>query len=185
MDNIQDYDCIIGIDPGRNGGLAVCTDNHISAVRMPENLVQIGDFLKHYIDTYGRVIVFLEKLSIRQDDLQGGKVFRIRKMIANQEQLKAIIALHGLPYVEVHPLTWQSRLGLRIVGEQKSDRKRRYKEEASRLYPQVKVTMANCDALLIMRFGTEILSSTTRKDVRWLSSNIVLDKSNDIYKNII
>lgn len=185
MDNYNNnYDCIIGIDPGSNGGLAVEADGHISVCKMPKNITQLGEFLKHYRDNYHNVIVFIEKLAIRHDDLQGGKVFRIKKLIANHEQLKLIVALHSLPYAEVHPLTWQSRLGLRQVGEEKSARKKRYKDVASGLYPSVNTTMWNCDALLIMRYGKTMLESNVRRDTNWMRDNIVINKNNDIYNNI-
>lgn len=177
------YNCIIGIDPGANGGIAVDVGGYVSVCKMPKVVSRLGDFLKYYKDSY-IAIVFIEKLAIRHDDLQGGKVFRIRKMIANQEQLKAVLSLCGLDICEVHPLTWQSRLGLRIVGEEKSERKRRYKTIASELYPQVKVTMWNCDALLIMRYGRTMLESTQLKDVRWLAGNLIINSNNSIYNLI-
>lgn len=181
---MSDYNCIIGIDPGANGGIAVHTGGRVVVSKMPDNLSKLGEFLQHYNGTY-KTICFIEKLSIRHDDLQGGKVFRIRKLIANYESLKAIISLCNVDICEVHPLTWQSRLGLRITGEEKTTRKRRYKEIASSLFPSVKVTMANCDALHIMRFGLIIISSAQRKDIKWLKNNIIINKPNDEIYNCI
>lgn len=180
---MMDYNCIIGIDPGENGGVSVWADGRVTVIKMPKNVALLSDALTYYRQNF-RAVAFVEKLAIRHDDLQGGKVFRIRKMIANQEQLKAVLSLCGLDICEVHPLTWQSRLGLRIIGEEKSERKRRYKTIASELYPQVNVTMWNCDALLIMRYGRTMLESTQRKDVRWLDSNIIINKNNSVYNLI-
>lgn len=180
---MMNYNCIIGIDPGANGGVSVCADGRVTVIKMPKNVALLSDALTHYRQNF-RAVAFIEKLAIRHDDLQGGKVFRIRKMIANQEQLKAVLSLCGLDICEVHPLTWQSRLGLRIVGEGKSERKRRYKTIASELYPQVNVTMWNCDALLIMRYGRTMLESTQRKDVSWLAGNLIINSNNSIYNLI-
>lgn len=180
---MMDYNCIIGIDPGANGGVSVCADGRVTVIKMPRNVALLSDALAYYRQNF-RTVAFVEKLAIRHDDLQGGKVFRIRKMIANQEQLKAVLSLCGLDICEVHPLTWQSRLGLRKVGEEKSERKRRYKDVASGLYPQAKVTMWNCDALLIMRYGRTMLESTQRKDIRWLNDNLVINKNNSVYNLI-
>ena len=177
---MKEYNCIIGIDFGVNGGIAINADGRTVVSKMPKDISAIGEFLQFYKETYNP-ICFVEKLSIRTDDLTGGKVFRIRKMIANQEGIKAIISLAGVDFCEVHPLTWQSRLGLRIVGEEKPVRKRRYKEVAQNLYPQCDVTMANCDALLIMRFGIDILQSDKKKDKKWLSDNIAISKRNVIF----
>lgn len=180
---MSEYNCIIGIDPGANGGIAIDADGRITVQRMPGNTALLGEFLHHYMQNF-KTVVFIEKLQIRQDDLQGGKVFRIRKMMANYEQLKAVVSLCGADLAEVHPLTWQSRLGTRKTGEPKPERKRRYKDIASGLYPQLKVTMANCDALLIMRYGRTVLESTQRKDIYWVADNLVINKNDSIYNLI-
>ena len=180
---MKDYNCIIGIDPGTNGGIAVYTDNHISVCKMPSVITRLDNFLKHYRVNFNPV-VFIEKLAIRHDDLQGGKVFRIRKLIAGYEQLKAVISLCGVDLCEVHPLTWQSRLGLRKVGEEKNVRKIRYKDVASGFYPSVKVTMWNCDALLIMRYGLTIFGSKVRKDIKWLNDNLIVNENDSLYNLI-
>ena len=179
----MEYNCIIGIDPGANGGIAVDDGGRVSVCKMPKVVSKLGDFLRYYKDNYSPV-VFIEKLAIRHDDLHGGKVFRIKSMIANYEQLKAVISLCGIDLCEVHPLTWQSRLGLRKIGEEKQARKRRYKDVASGLYPSVPSTMWNCDALLIMRYGKTIINSTQKKDIKWVRENLIINKNDDIYNYI-
>ncbi len=169
----DNYDCIIGIDPGAAGGLAMWTDSRLLTSPMPKDMAKVADFLDYAKDNYKKPIVFIEKINIRRDDLFGGKVFRIQHMIENLANLKAMISLSGLPMVEIHPATWQTRLRLRIAGEQKTDRKRRYKEIATSLCPQLKVTMKNCDAILIMLCGVQIVTSPSKKDMRWLEKNIV------------
>ena len=72
-----------------------------------------------------------------------------------------------MPYVLVHPMSWQSRLGLRIKGEKKKERKARYKEQAEKLYGG-NVTLWNADALLIMHFGRNVL----QYDQKWLLKNL-------------
>jgi hypothetical protein len=59
---------------------------------------------------------------------------------------------------KVSPTTWQNKLGLRskVIGETYSDRKRRFKTEAQRLFPEIKVTLATCDSLLIAYWGMGI-----------------------------
>ena len=154
--------CVIGIDPGSNGGIAVfILGNLTKVVKMPKNLTDLADFFAYYKENY-KPIVFLEKLSVRPDDVatQGdkanmGKLFRIQKLMANYEHLKALIETAGIPYVMVHPLSWQTRLRLRMRGDKmdKAERKRRYAERAASLYPEIKVALWNADALLIMHFG--------------------------------
>jgi len=86
-----------------------------------------------------------------------GKQFRIAHMVSGYKMLKQVIEMSGLELIEVHPATWQSKLKLRIKGENKTDRKKRYKDTAQRLYPDIKVTMNNCDALLILKYAEAYL----------------------------
>lgn len=154
--------CVIGIDPGANGGIAIYIPGQNTKVaKMPKDISDLRDFFAYYCENF-KPIVFLEKLSVRPDDVmvQGdraamGKMYRIQKLMANYEHLKALAETSGVPYVMVHPMTWQTGLNLRIRGqhEDKADRKRRYQDHAGKLYPGVKVTLWNADALLIMHFG--------------------------------
>lgn len=154
--------CVIGIDPGANGGIAIFIPGHKTKVaKMPKDITELRDFFTYYVENY-KPIVFLEKLSVRPDDVvvQGdraamGKLYRIQKMMANFEHLKALIETSGIPYVMVHPMTWQTKLNLRTRGvhEEKADRKRKYCGFAQASYPEINVTLWNADALLIMHFG--------------------------------
>lgn len=169
--------CVIGVDPGAAGGIAVFIPGaNAKALRMPKDITDLCDFFAYYCDNY-RPIVFLEKLSVRPDDVTAdgsranlGKLYRIQRMMANYEHLKAIIEMAGIPYVMVHPLTWQTKLKLRERGahEEKADRKRRYQQEAGKLYPEIKVTLWNADALLIMHFGRWALVN----EQKWVKANL-------------
>lgn len=154
--------CVIGVDPGANGGIAIFIPGRITkVVRMPKDIKELQDLFVYYAENY-KPIVFLEKLSVRPDDVTAdgkgtnmGKLYRIQKMIANYEHLKVLIETSGIPYVMVHPMTWQTKLGLRKRGEkeEKAERKNRYKEIAAKNYGDVNVTLWNADALLLMHFG--------------------------------
>ena len=90
---------VVGIDPGSNGGIVTWRPNqNIKAIQMPKDLTDLRNYLE-YLKTICSPIVFLEKLSVRPDDVTPGadgvnmgKLYRIQKMMANFEQLKAIIA---------------------------------------------------------------------------------------------
>lgn len=167
-------DCVIGIDPGRSGGIAIYTSDSLTrVVKMPKETTDLRYLLQYYKERY-RVLVFLEKLSVRPDDIGGenkmGKLYRITKLLANYEQLKATIESEGVPYVMVHPGKWTAALGLRKVrpDETKAERKARYKEFAARNYPGIKVTLWNADALNIMHFGRTILLNKPK----WVAEQI-------------
>lgn len=178
MEKAININCVIGIDPGANGGIAVfIPGDHPKVVKMPKDVTELADFLQYYAATY-KPIVFLEKLSVRPDDVEimpdgkpnMGKMYRIQKLMGNYEHLKAIIETSGIPYVMVHPMRWMNILKLRVKGlkEEKAERKRRYAEKAAQLYPTVKITLWNSDAILIMHFGRYMLAN----EISWVTANL-------------
>lgn len=177
---VNKINCVIGCDPGSNGGIACWRHGEKTAtIKMPKDLNDFRDYLNYIKDNYSP-IVFIEKLSVRPDDIavEGGhanmgKLFRIQKMIANFEQLKATVAACDIPYALVHPMKWQNTLKLRIktkgsAVETKTQRKARYKDIAGQLYPEITPTLWNADATLIMHFGRYVL----KNDLKWLRQNI-------------
>lgn len=154
---------------------------------MPEDINELKEYLL-YLKSICSPIVFLEKLSVRPDDITPGadgvnmgKLYRIQKMMANFEQLKAIIAVCDIPFVMVHPMKWQNELKLRAKTtrkkEEKNERKRRYKEVAGNLYPELKPTLWNADATLIMHFGRFILQNNPR----WVLENLPQQMHNRLF----
>lgn len=169
--------CVIGVDPGASGGIAIfIPGRNPKVIKMPKDITELRDFFAYYRENY-KPIVFLEKLSVRPDDVTAdgtqanmGKLYRIQKMMANFEHLKALIETAGIPYVMVHPLTWQTKLKLRVRGqhEEKADRKRRYQAHAGKIYPGINVTLWNSDALLILHFGRWALVN----EPKWVKANL-------------
>lgn len=170
------YDCVVGIDPGASGGIVTWREGHrLTAARMPKDLQELGKYLL-YLKSVCNPIVFVEKINLRPDDVvveagsaNMGKAFRVQKMVENFAQLKSTVAMCGIPYALVHPLTWQSRLNLKKSGEGKAERKKRYKLAAERCYPELTATLWNADACLIMHFGKNELMA----DSKWLRSHLI------------
>lgn len=179
---------VVGIDPGVNGGIVTWRPNEkITAIQMPKDVTELRNYLE-FLKTICSPIVFLEKLSVRPDDITPGadgvnigKLYRIQKMLANFEQLKATIAVCDVPFVMVHPMKWQNELKLRAKTtrkkEEKNERKRRYKEIAGNLYPELKPTLWNADATLIMHFGRFILQNNPR----WVLENLPQQMHNRLF----
>jgi hypothetical protein len=181
--------CVIGIDPGSNGGIAIfIPGQNVKVVKMPKDITDLRDFFAYYVENY-KPIVFLEKLSVRPDDVMAdgaranmGKMYRIQKMMANYEHLKALAETSGIPYVMVHPGKWMSYLGLRItsrngVKETKQERKNRYKEFAQKNYPSINVTLWNADALNIMHFARKVLVN----DLSWVRANLPIKEHTKLF----
>ena len=163
----MEIDCIIGIDCGASGGIAVYRRGEATKVyRMPKNIELLAELIKYYKECT-QPLVFVEKLQMRHDD-EGAKMFRIRAMLANYEQVKTTLSLLNIPYVLVHPMKWQSALHIRKTGEERTERKRRYRDYAQSLYKDINVTLWSADALLIMHFGRHILQT----DPAWVAQQI-------------
>lgn len=164
------FDCVIGIDPGANGGIAVWRPNEtVKTIKMPKDLTELMDYLK-YLKTISTPLIFLEKVQLRADDVKDnpGKAFRIQQLLMSFQQLKDYITIAGVPYVLVHPQSWQAYLKLRRKNDDKTERKNRYKAAAAYYYPDVKTTLWNADALLLMHFGR----LKKQQEPEWLKQNI-------------
>lgn len=154
---------IIGIDPGSNGGVCKWEPNKfLTCVKMPKEIKDLGQYLSNYKEG---TLVFLEKQSLRHSDLTiPGKAFNIQKLIAQYEQIKALLVFLDIPFIAVDPIKWQSDLNLiKRSGRHKEEhmeRKRRYRDIASKNYPgEFAQTLWSCDATLIMHFGRFALSN--------------------------
>lgn len=165
------FDCIIGIDPGSNGGIAVWRPNlKVQTIKMPENLMDLREYLQYIKTVVKNPIIFLEKVQLRSDDVKDnpGKAFRIQQLLMSLQQLKDYIAVEGIPYILVHPISWQSYLKLKKQNESKTERKNRYKAAAAYYYPDVKPTLWNADAILLMHFGR----LKQHKEPDWIRLNL-------------
>lgn len=172
-------DCVIGIDCGSQGGIAVWRAGlKPITVKMPKNTNELLDFLAYFSSF--KTLVFLEKVQLRPDDVMMqdgkamlGKMYRMQKLLANFEQIKTILEAEGLPYCLVHPQKWIAGLGLRTEGGQRADkaeRKNRYKKFAQYHYPDAKVTLWNADALCLVHWGRKMLSDA--KGLKWIEANL-------------
>ena len=165
------FDCIIGCDPGVNGGLAIWRPNQpLQTIKMPKDLSELRSYLKYIKEITKNPIVFLEKVQLRPDDITDnpGKAFRIQQLLMAFQTMKDYIEVEGVPYVMMHPMVWQSTLKLRKQAEDKRERKNRYKAAAEHYYPGLKATLWNADAVLIMHAGRVKL----QYEPQWVLSNI-------------
>ena len=113
MEKNMKISAVVGIDPGSNGGIVTWRPNqNIKAMKMPKDLTELRNYLE-YLKSICSPIIFLEKLSVRPDDVtlgadgvNMGKLYRIQKMLANFEQLKAIITVAEIPFVLIAPISW-------------------------------------------------------------------------------
>lgn len=140
---------IMGIDPGVSGGIALIDLDGVvkGYMKMPETL---GDLATLFKEMKGKDIkCYLEKIG----SMPGDKKFftRIAKLHRHFGQLQMGISMAGIPFEEVVPKKWQTKLSCLTKGNKKVS-----KEKAQKLFPQCKVTHAVADALLIAEYGRRI-----------------------------
>ena len=141
-------DFVLAVDPGVSGGMAVWK---------PEKGIRL---LKYTNEE--EFIVFLKSLS----KLGEGRavVENVPKYIGNEMRAShsftlgynvgfetGVIRTLSIPMDLVRPQKWQYGIP-NLKGKVGAPRKRALKEHAKRLYPGLKVTLANADALLILDF---------------------------------
>ena len=145
----------IGIDPGKNGGICSInsTTREIKACKCPESPSLMAKKLYEYTEeTIAKVTI--EKVH----SMPGNGVKSMFSFGQNFGQWEGVIgALEGVlnlcPVNYVNPKTWQNHFG--IKGASKKERKNLFKDLAGVLAPNLKVTLANADAICIARYSYE------------------------------
>lgn len=141
---------IIAIDPGKSGGIAVLNKldrSVIEVTKMPDTPKDIFDFLSTHAENS---IVYLEKVwgipgQSSSASFTFGQGYGWLEM--------ATISLN-IPLVLVPAVRWQKWLQLgNAVNLSKTDWKNKLKRRAQDLFPKIKVTLSNADALLIGVYG--------------------------------
>lgn len=154
----------IGIDPGKNGGIAVIDENGvvIEIMKMPDTPMDLLDTLSayKYDDQRRNIVCYLEKVG-GMPGQSGSAMFTFGRSYGHIEM--ALLA-SGITTHEVLPQKWQKHFSLsgssitKSTSAEKREHKNRLKAKAQQLFPQLgkKITLANCDALLIAQYGREI-----------------------------
>lgn len=153
---IKKIDTFIGIDPGKNGGIAYLTNGRIHASKMPSTLDELKSVLEYIHDNHKNPCVFVETVQAwTGDDDSPGKKFGINKMLKSYNQIESTLTFVGLPFVPVYPVSWQTTCGLLIRGskETKTERKNRFKDYAQNLFPELNITLATSDAVCLVQSG--------------------------------
>lgn len=142
---------IIGIDPGKNGGVATMwSDGNLNEViSMPETPKDILDYLRIYSES--NAVAYLEDVGHGMPSQSSSATAKFARHNGHLEM--ALLAL-GIKTVKVTPQKWERTYQLGKSSDfKKADWKRKLKAKAQELFPKVKVTLVNSDALLIAEYG--------------------------------
>lgn len=158
----------IGIDPGASGGIALI------AGPLAVGTVCVGG--KEWVSTNADRLEFAQKMPASDAEL----LETLREMARSRPAPRAVVELVrsspqmgvvsafsfggayravkvallavGIPFEEVTPAKWQRAMGCLSKGD-----KNVCKRKASELFPGVKVTLWNADALLIAEYGRRFI----------------------------
>lgn len=144
---------IIGIDPGANGALAFITSDGLTVAWKTSNTAPKDALL----DAISGVDL---SDCIAYVELVGGYIpgrpqpaSRAGVLMRNLGKWEGLLEGLGVRYQLVRPKQWQAGISGVSGVKEYTTRKRALRDEAIRRFPQIKVTLDNCDALLIADFG--------------------------------
>lgn len=146
---------VIGIDPGKNGGIAVvdCTGAIVDVVKMPETMQDLLDYLRDLASP--DAVCYMESVGFGMPGQSSSATAKFARHCGHLEM--ALLAL-GIPVVTVTPNKWEKSFQLGKSGEYtKTEWKNRLKGKAQQLFPSLgrRITLCTCDALLLARYGRD------------------------------
>ena len=147
---------VVGIDPGRKGGVAII-EAHAAEVEvfpMPHDIRDLADRLEPYREDIIRV--FVEK----QHPVRGQGLKSTSRLMHHYGQLIGMLRSLKIPFEEIPPRRWQRH----FFGNGKRPRKRSKQESlcmAKDMYPSVANLIGDhdgmADAVCIAEFGRQML----------------------------
>lgn len=140
---------IIGIDPGKSGGIAFCRGEAYWTYKIPETESDLVDIFRDEAEGIS-AIAYLEK--VHAMPRQG--VTSTFKFGQNYGFLRGLLIALKIPFLEVTPQRWQKEMGCMSKGD-----KNVTKGRAQQLFPSMKHTHATADALLICEYAKRIEGS--------------------------
>lgn len=143
----------LAIDPGGAGGLAILDSSGIaSAYKMPDTPKDLFDLLQGFCEA-NEVECYLEKVAGRPG-MGGAAMFNFGKGYGHLEM--ALIALE-IKTTTLSPQKWQKTMLIGTgSGLSKTEWKNKLKAKAQQLFPSLKVTLWNADALLILEYARNL-----------------------------
>lgn len=143
---------VIGIDPGKSGGIAWCNAGYMQAWPMPKTEQDIFSLLRDM--KFDDSICFIEKLGPRPITIKGRTVRSPSnewKLATHYGFLRGCLVSLKIPFEEVPPSKWQKALGCLSKGDKNIP-----KQKAQQLFPDLKITLKTADAVLLCEYGRRI-----------------------------
>lgn len=150
------YELIVGIDVGKEGGIAVldvASEQILVTHKTPDGIKGHFDVVETIISgANGRkILVVIERVTGRYgDSAHSAFSFGFTAGI-----MHTVVERLGLPYELAHPKTWMKEYEMaKKSGEKDTVWKNRLKALAMKMYPEYDgITLWNSDAILIAKYG--------------------------------
>ena len=144
---------VIGIDPGKGGGIAIWNYGIVKALKCPNSVPEMASIVSSCIGNWqvNNVVAYIERVHAFPTDGRSSAF----KFGQNYGQWLGILGALGVDTIFVTPQTWmkyyKNKYSIELPKE-KQERKRKLKELALK-YVNKKVTLYNADAILIAVYG--------------------------------
>lgn len=144
----------LAIDPGASGGFAWQTKEAVCAQKMPGTEGDVLSFMRGFNPT--DYVVFMEEVGGYVGRAQpGSAMFTFGR---NSGFLIGVIMALGFRLEMVRPQKWQKDMGVGTskTCASKTEWKNRLKALAQRKFPNLDITLATADALLILDYAENL-----------------------------
>ena len=142
---------IIAIDPGKSGGFAWTNQDGKGCCKMPETEGDVADKLRSL--SVHKPTAYVEEVGgFCGKGHPGSAMFTFGRGFGFT--LGCLMAM-GVPVVLVKPQKWQKHFGLGTASacDGKTEWKNKLKAEAQRRHPDLDITLATSDALLLLDYA--------------------------------
>ena len=139
-------DFVLAVDPGVSGGMAVWRPEQEIRLQRYTTEDEFIDFLRGLKGNGTAVVEHVPKYI--GNEMRASHSFTLGYNVGFET---GVIRTLSIPMDLVRPQKWQHGLP-NLKGKVGAARKRLLKDHAKRLYPGLKVTLANADALLLLDF---------------------------------
>jgi len=147
---------VIGIDPGKLGGICLLSDDLLfvlleSAKDLTER--DVRDVI-HEFKSLGPCHCFIEKVGA----MRGQGVTSMFTFGQGYGFQRGVLSAFSIPFEEVSPTVWQPAMKCKTRGKlSQKDHKLQLKQRAQQLFPGQRITLETADALLIAEYGRRII----------------------------
>lgn len=143
----------IGIDPGLSGGIAWYSSHSgiRAAYKMPVTDRELLDAVEGLLTLSGELIALLERVHA-SPQMGVTSAFTFGR---GYGKLEMALTAARIPFDYVQPAKWQRAMGCLTKGDKNVSKAR-----AQQLFPELKITHAIADALLIAEYGRRLHTGT-------------------------